>query len=185
MMWGFISVHGCRVANDNILNNFRLPSAIQNYQLPFIQPWPMSGKVLQFIRLLLIIHRHLVDDSDDGLGVLHAGNSWQLESRGGGRGEGNSMKIWSWVMGWGKERGVAGRGAGGLDHVFEGLHRGWLDCHQWEGVPLSNGPGKGRFLPVLCSAGREQLGLLVSWECWSCGRAWDIQSPWPHTKSLS
>ena len=72
MMWGFISVLGCRVANDNILNNLRLPSAIKNYQLLFIQPWPMSGKVLQFIRLLLIIHRHLVDDSDASLGVLHA-----------------------------------------------------------------------------------------------------------------
>ena len=87
-MWGFISVLGCCVANDNILNMLRLPSAIKNYKLLFIQPWPTSGKVLQFVlhlRLLLIIHRHLFDDSDDSPGFLHAipGN-WS--PGGGGRG---------------------------------------------------------------------------------------------------
>ena len=185
MMWGFISVLGCRVANDNILNNFRLPSAIQNYQLPFIQPWPMSGKVLQFIRLLLIIHRHLVDDSDDGLGVLHAGNSWQLESWGWRGGE----QYENLKLGHGVREGEGGSGEGG---------RGFRSCI-WRPPPrlIGQPPVGGRstqqwsgerkiqVLPVLCSAGREQLGLLVSWECWSCGRAWDIQSPWPHTKSLS
>ena len=36
--------------------------------------------------------------------------------------------------------GVAG-GEGRGDLVFEGLHRGRLNCHRWKGVPRDNGSG--------------------------------------------
>ena len=63
--------------------------------------------------LLLIIHRHLVDDSDDslGLGVLHGILGFWCPGA-GGRGT-----VWKSEGGWGDERrgggGVAGCGGSG------------------------------------------------------------------------
>ena len=184
MMWGFISVLGCRVANDNILNNFRLPSAIKNYKLLFIQPWPMSGS--------LTVHSSSVDHPPSSCWRFwwwSRGSACRQFLATGVPGVGGGEQYENLKLGHGVREGEGGSGEGG---------RGFRSCI-WRPPPrlIGQPPVGGRstqqwsgerkiqVLPVLCSAGREQLDLLVSWECWSCGRACDIQSPWPHTKSLS
>ena len=82
--------------------------------------------------------------------------------------------------GWGGEVAGGGRGTGregrGVRSVFW-RPPPWLielpSMWQWEGVPLNNGSGEEWFLPVLCPAGRKQIGFSICWTGWSWGWAWN------------